>query len=253
MLDMLPNLLVYVLGLIAGSLIGVCVFRLPRGLPLALDTSRCDHCAAPLPWRRKLPLLGYLLQAGKTRCCGRPIPVRYSILEISAGVLLLLLYLRHPHAEDFLPRMVFLALLLAGMLIDIEHRLIPDKITLTGIVAGLSFSALMRGAHWQEALWGMLASGGLLYAAGWAGEAVFKKAHVIGGGDVKFAAMIGAFLGWQQGLFTILLAAAAGILFALGQSLGRGRLSREICFGPFLALGAMVNLFAGEAFSKWFL
>ncbi|MDZ7300444.1 MAG: A24 family peptidase [candidate division KSB1 bacterium] len=251
---MLSVCLLFTLGLLLGSFIGVCVHRLPRGKPVVFDVSRCDHCRARLAWRHKLPLLGFLLLHGISHCCGRPIPRQYPLVEAASGVLLLLLYWHGREAAVFLQAVLFVALLLTGMLIDLEHRLIPNKITLPGIGAGLALALLGRQVAWWDALAGIFLCGGLLYGAGFLVENIFKKPNAMGGGDIKFAAMIGAFLGWQQGLSATLLAAGAGALFGLAEMIKRGAQDGpvEIRFGPFLAFGAVVNLLWGARFWQWY-
>jgi leader peptidase (prepilin peptidase)/N-methyltransferase len=256
----LAETLVFALGLVVGSFVGVCAFRLPRGETVLFDVSRCDHCGRSIRWRHKLPIVGFIILRGSSHCCRRPIPRRYPIMEAATGLLFLLLYHQNPAREKFFPAIILVGLLLVGMMTDLEHRLIPDKITLPGMGLGflwphghVPFAGFVP-ADWWAVLLGIALCGGLLYVAGFLAELVMKKTAAMGGGDIKFAAMIGAFLGWQQGLGVILLAAGVGAVSGYLQLLARRDFSsrHEIRFGPFLALGALAHLFWGETIVTWY-
>ncbi len=253
MAELVVQALVLVLGFVVGSFVGVCAYRLPRGQTVLFDVSRCDHCATPLCWLHKLPIIGFAILRGRSHCCRRPIPWRYPILEVTTGLLFLVCYHHHQAREKFFPAIVLVGLLLAGMMTDVEHRLIPDKITLTGTSLGFLFAGFVPADLWK-AVFGTVLCGGLLYVAGVMAELALKKAEAMGGGDIKFAAMIGAFLGWQQGLGAILFAAGLATVYGCLQLLVRRDFSsrHEIRFGPFLALGAMVHLFWGEEIVTWY-
>jgi len=253
MITVLNGIAVLSLGLVAGSFVALCAYRIPRALPVVLDVSRCDYCQSPLKWKYKLPLVSFLMLRGRSQCCGQPIPWRYPLVEAGAGILFLFLYYHSGENDSVITGMVFLALVLAGMLTDMERRLIPDKITITGMALGVLLAVLVADRDWWSAVLGLLICGGFLYLAGLLGSRLSGKSNAMGGGDVKFAAMIGAFLGWPLGLGAIILAATAGS----GYGLIRARLrhheqAREICFGPFLALGAVVALFWGESLLTWY-
>ncbi|MFQ5709336.1 MAG: prepilin peptidase, partial [bacterium] len=242
------SLVVFALGLLEGSFVGLCAYRIPRGESVVLGRSHCDHCRSPLRWLYKLPLASYLMLGGHTRCCGQTISLRYPILEMATGMSFVLIYWQVPASADFLPIAVLLGLLAAGMLIDLDYKIIPDKVSLTGMALGLLLVRYSSQVGLEGALLGILVCGGFLYMSAWLTEAVFRKSNSLGGGDIKFAAMIGAFLGWQQGLVAIMLASFAGTAFGLFQMIANRDLQgrREIRFGPFLALGAVVSLIWGN-------
>lgn len=161
------------------------------------------------------------------------------------GVLFVLVYWHDPRLTSIVMTVIFVGLLSVGLLIDLDHKIIPDKITLVGIVSGLVLASFSPRLGVVQALLGVLLCGGVLYASGWLTETICHRHQVMGGGDIKFAGMIGAFLGWQQGIMAIVAASFVGTLFGLFQVARYSGLpeSREVRFGPFLALGAVTALF----------
>lgn len=245
----------FIAGMLAGSFAGLCIYRIPRGESVVSGPSRCDHCQSPLGWRHKLPLIGFLARGGRSRCCGKKIPLRYPGLEISLGMMALLFYRVLPDLSGAITALVLTGFLAAGMFIDLDRRLIPDKVTLTGIAAALLLAILIPQNSVQEALLGTMICGGFLLAGGLFGEFLFGKQSPMGGGDIKFAAMIGAFVGWELGLAAILIASIAGFLAGSIRIAFSSDpdVSREICFGPFLGLGGLVILFWGNSILNWYL
>lgn len=252
---MLAELIVFTLGLVAGSFFGLCAHRIPYGKPILLDVSRCDYCGVPLSWLHKLPLLGYVFLRGRTSCCRRLIPYRYAVLEVTTGIFFVLMHQRTMEVEKSISAIIFIGLLIVGALIDFEHRIIPDKVTLIGIAAGVLLAVWTPGHSRWAALFGIVICGGFLYLGGVLGALLLSRADAMGGGDMKFAAMIGAFLGWQQGLAAIILAACGGVVYGLSVAVAHHglRFPKEIRFGPFLALGGLANYFWGESIVKWYL
>ncbi|MFQ5637212.1 MAG: prepilin peptidase [bacterium] len=250
----LTDFIVFFLGLTFGSFLGLCAHRIPRGVSVIFGQSKCDQCGAPLSWIHKLPLLGYVLLRGRSRCCSRHISPRYPILEVTLGILFVLFFHRTPAGLMLVSTIFFVGLLFLGTLFDLDHKIIPDKITLSGILVGLLFGGFFPQLRLQEAVLGILLCGGFLYFGGRLGEILFNQSDAMGGGDIKFAAMIGAFLGWQLGLTAIFLAAFAGSAFGLLRIVASGysSTSREIPFGPFLAFGALLNLLWGDKMLTWY-
>lgn len=251
MAKLLPDLIAFFLGLTAGSFVCLCAYRIPRAESVVFGPSHCDHCGVPLRLLDKLPLLGYLTKQGRSRCCSHRISSRYPILESVTGIVFVLIYRQFAVGPVLLVMVTFSGWLLLGMLIDLDRRIIPDKITLTGIGMALLIAGFLPHLRLREALLGVVVCGGFLYLGGRLGESIFNTPQAMGGGDIKFAAMIGAFLGWQQGLTAVILAALAGTGFGLVRIMVR-RQSRELPFGPFLALGAVVNLLWGNEIIAWY-
>ncbi|QJA05855.1 prepilin peptidase [Thermosulfurimonas marina] len=234
----------FLLGLALGSFLNVVIYRLPRGLSLATPGSFCPHCGHRLRWYENLPLLSYLLQKGRCRSCGGIISWRYPLVELTSGLLILFTFERFgwPAGAIFY---LFSLLLLAATFIDLEHRIIPDEITLGGLLLGLALSPWNPLVTPFRALVGALCGAGAFYLLG-EFYAWLRGREGLGGGDHKLLALIGAFLGPWRLFPVVFLAAASGLGAALFLFLlGRRRLSggSALPFGPFLALGALATLF----------
>ena len=259
------------LGACIGSFLNVVIWRLQQEDPARRSLggrSHCPHCGALIRWFDNIPVLSWLLLRAKARCCGKPIAVRYPLVEALTAGLFLLLALRPPfgpavvgevwHVDAlaaFALHATFLSLLVALSFIDYDTKLLPDVLTKPGIGIGL-FGGLWPGVaglisedpstspalrSLLASVFGMLAGGGVTWAIRAVGSKAFGR-EAMGFGDVKLMAMIGAFLGWQAALLTLFLGCVFGaILGGGGALLGR---STVIPFGPYLALGAVVAMFA---------
>jgi len=241
------------LGLVVGSFANVCVYRLPRRQSIVSPPSRCPSCGALIRARDNVPVLGWLLLRGRCRSCRAPISPRYPAVEAANGLLwLALAVLRGPRAQTFVAMALVTALLVLS-LIDLDHQLLPDAITLPGIVAGLAASFLPGSP--VRPLAALLAAAG-----GWLAFAAVAKAYQrlrgiegLGQGDWKMAAMLGAFLGWRQMLLTVLLASVAGTLVGLGAVALRGRDMRyALPLGTFLGAAGVATVFFGDAMLAWY-
>lgn len=248
--------LIFLVGVALSSFLNVVITRLPQGEQVWAGRSRCPFCRAPLPWRDNLPLLSYLWLKGRCRFCGTAIPWRYPLVELGGGLLALALWHRFPASVLLLAYGPFCAALLALSVIDLEHRLLPDAITLPAIGLGLALAALLPHLTLLNSAGGALLGGLLFFAVGWVYEKLTGKPG-LGGGDVKLMAFIGAFLGIQALPWVIFIGAALGTLAGVAGALGRDRWRRgqwrtfPIPFGPFLAAGALVYLFVGPGFLQF--
>jgi len=240
-----PLLAVFVLGCCIGSFLNVCIHRLPLEQSIVSPGSHCPVCSEPIHFYDNLPLLSYLLLGGRCRRCRTAIPWRYPLVELLAGLLALALWTRFGWAAATGIYFLFSAALLVVTFIDLDHQIIPDRITLPGIpLFGLA-ALLFLDRAWQEVLLGILAGGGSLWGVAWVYSRITGK-EGMGGGDIKLLAMIGALLGWQGVLFTIFSASALGTVVGLVLMLhARGNMKMAIPFGPFLAVGALTYLFFG--------
>jgi leader peptidase (prepilin peptidase)/N-methyltransferase len=242
---------VFLFGLIIGSFINVCIWRLPREESVVFPASHCPACNKPIRPYDNIPVFSYLLLRGRCRACKAAISWRYPLVELLHGVLAVYVVHRFGLAADTALWALFLTALMAIVFIDIDHQIIPDVITLPGMVIGLVASSTILDTGWANAIVGLLLGGGLFYAIAILSERILKR-EGMGGGDIKLIAMIGAFLGWRPMLLTLFLAALAGSLIGL-ILIWRGRdRSEPIPFGPFLSFGAMVALFWGEAIFEWY-
>ena len=244
------SLLAGLVGLALGSFLNVVITRLPQGESVLAGRSRCPNCRRPLLWYDNIPLLSYVWLRGRCRSCGAAIPWRYPVVELAGGLMALALWHAFPDRLLLLSYGPFCLALLALTAIDLEHRLLPDAITLPGVILGLLLSLLLPQLSFWEAATGALGGAALFYGVAW----LYQKwagRRGLGGGDVKLLAMIGAFLGVAALPLVILVSAGLGLLtgfiLVLGQAPGpRGRWrTTSLPYGPFLAAGAWCYLFWG--------
>ena len=232
-------------GLVLGSFINVLIYRLPRGMSVARPRSHCPACGRPVRWYDNVPLLSYLVLRGRCRSCGAPISPRYPLVEAASGGLVVLAVVRFGPSATGVAAAVFLLLLLPLALIDLEHHILPDVLTLPGIAVGIAGGVLGALVPLWDSVGGAVLGAALPYLVIVAYR-VLRGVEGMGLGDVKLLAMIGAFLGWRGALLTLCLGAAAGASVGLALIVvRRGRLDTELPFGTFLAAAAVVVLFAG--------
>jgi leader peptidase (prepilin peptidase)/N-methyltransferase len=244
-------ILVAVIGLVVGSFLNVCIHRIPRGESLNHPPSRCPHCGTGLRWFDNVPVLGYLWLRGRCRSCRAPISIRYPIVEIVTMGLFLIHYAMFGLTALLAVRLLFACAMVVLFAIDLEHHLLPNVITLPGIVTGLLFSIWLPPGI-RDALIGSVIGGGVLWLIG---EAYFRYSgeEGMGGGDVKMLAMIGAFLGWKLVILTLVLSSVAGSLIGVALiATRRGGLKYELPYGTFLALAALAASLVGERIVAWY-
>jgi len=234
-------------GLIVGSFLNVVVARLPERRSLWTPRSACPECGAAIAWHDNIPILSFVALRGRCRACGIGIAWRYPLIEALTAGLFVLAYATFGLTSALAPALLMLAALVAITFIDLERQMIPDMITLPGIVTGL-FANLATGAvPWLDAVIGALVAGGLFFAI------ILASGGGMGGGDMKLGAMLGAFLGWQLTLVALFLAVVVGGGVALG-ALTAGRKGRKdpLPFGPFLAVGGAAALLWGRRLLTWY-
>ncbi len=243
----------FVLGAIVGSFLNVCIYRIPARISLVFPGSCCPVCKAEVLWYQNVPLLSWLLLGGKCAACRGPISFRYPLVELLTGLLFSLGFWRFGMATATPVYWTFLSALVVITFIDLDHQIIPDVISLPGIVLGFLFSFAIPWLSWADSLLGILLGGGSL----WAVSACYKlltRAEGMGMGDVKLLAMLGAFLGWKAILPVIFMSSLLGTLVGVPVMLAKGAGGKyAIPFGPFLALGGVVYLFWGPLLIRWYL
>ncbi|WP_310600663.1 prepilin peptidase [Desulfobulbus sp.] len=236
-----------VLGAVVGSFLNVVILRLPKeGESIVFPASHCPRCLHPLAWYENIPLLSFLVLRGRCRSCKTAISWQYPLVELAMAVLSVLVAHRFGLGVESLLYFLFCAALLVIIFIDIHHQIIPDQISLSGIVIGFIGSFFVHTVTWQQSGLGILLGGGLLYAIAYGYYALTGR-DGLGGGDIKLLAMIGAFLGWQSLLFVVFASSLAGSVVGVAAMFKqkKGGLTR-IPFGPFLALAALSYLFLQE-------
>lgn len=244
---------VFFVGACVGSFLNVVIYRLPEGLSLVHPGSRCPHCETPVRFYDNIPVLSWLILRGRCRACKAPIAVRYPLVELFTGLLAWFTFLKFGPTWACLVNFLFIATLLAISFIDLDHRIIPNEISLPGIPLFFLAGLILPVPTLKDALIGVLVGGGSLLAVSW-GYYLLRKKEGMGGGDVKLLAMMGGFIGWQGVLFTIFAASATGTLIGFGTMLKtRKGMQLAIPFGPFLALGAVLYIFFGEQVIRWYL
>lgn len=239
------------LGLVVGSFLNVCIHRLPRRMSLATPPSRCASCNTPVGWRDNVPVISYLLLSGRCRHCRAGISVVYPIVElVTAGLFLVHVSVLGLTALAAI-RIVFACAMLVLFFIDLEHQILPNVITLPGVLAGLAAS-LVAPPGFLQSLLGALVGGGVL----WAIAEIYVRVRGIEGmgmGDVKMLGMIGAFLGAPLMALTLILASFAGALTGVALMMaGRGDLQRRLPFGTFLAAAAVFASLCGQPIVDWY-
>ncbi len=247
------------LGLSVGSFLNVCIVRIPQGNSIVSPRSRCPKCDRQLGWYENIPLLSFVCLRGRCRGCHQTIGWRYPLVELGTALLALLLWFR---LGEVLPWSLwfgaFIAPLIVITFIDLEHQIIPDVISISGIAVGLVTRAIlappgMMGPALVDGGVGVLVGGGFLFAIAFLYEKL-RGQEGLGGGDIKLAGMIGAFLGWQAILVVLMLSAMLGSIVGLIViGIMRKGLRFAIPYGPFLAGGAIFYLFWGRELLEWYM
>jgi len=240
-------------GLIVGSYLNVLIHRLPREISTVLPPSACPACGTPIRWHDNLPVVSWLLLRGRCRACSAPISLRYPLVELATGLAFAGATARSGFTPAALASAVLAALLIALAWIDVDHLLLPDKLTLPGLVLGLASQFLIPHGSLARGLIGALGGAGFLLVVAGLWE-LLRGIEGMGLGDVKMLAMIGAFLGLGGVVVTLVIATLSGSLVGLGLVASRrGTLSERLPFGVFLAVGGLVAIFAGPALVAFYL
>ena len=261
-----------VLGAVLGSFLNVCAHRIPFGQSIVSPRSFCPQCKTPVPWVRNLPIVTWLIQGGRAKCCSFTIPMRYWLVESFCAILFGFLFYRYSQVPDvglLIGGCVFAWLMLAVVVIDMETMLIPDRFSMGGAVAGVLLSFAFPSLHQfhsasefmnrigsgVDSVIGLLIGSASLYWIGILAEKALKK-EALGEGDVKLMGCIGAFCGWQGSIFVIFGGATLGAVILLplmlvgrflpkkDESKDSLKWGQEVPFGPYLALAALLYLLA---------
>lgn len=240
------NLGTFVFGSLIGSFLNVCIVRLPRDESVNHPRSHCRSCQKTLPFYDLIPIVSYLWRRGKCRFCNASFSIDYLIVELLAGCLSVVTFNTFGFRAMGLAYFSFVASLIAITFIDIHHRIIPDVISMGGTVLGFLLSFYFLTITPLQSFLGILSGGGILFLLAYF---YFKstKREGLGGGDIKLAAMIGAFLGYQGVFLTLFIGSMLGAVWGLIMMIiKKQNLQYALPFGPFLALGALIVLFYGD-------
>lgn len=235
------NLVVLIIGLLVGSFLNVCIYRIPRGENVVFPPSHCPSCSARLKTKDLIPLLSWLFLKGKCRYCGQRISPRYLIIESIHGLGWLAIAMGFGVSPHALAGMMLFSMTLVISAIDMEHGIIPDELSALLLITGVAYHFLSHEIGFLNRLIGMAVGFGLLFLL-----AVISKGGM-GGGDIKLCAGIGFWLGFPGFLYALLAASVIGSLVSIGlMVLKRKGLKETIPFGPFLMLGFLLIYFFQE-------
>jgi|APTNR8051073442_1049403.scaffolds.fasta_scaffold00006_256 leader peptidase (prepilin peptidase)/N-methyltransferase len=257
------TLLVFLFGACIGSFLNVCIYRIPREESVVHPRSHCPACHQLIAWYDNLPVLSYIGLKGKCRHCGGRISPRYALVELLTAVLFLAVWNEYGWDARTPVFLVMVSGLLLGTFVDLEHYIIPDRVSLGGMVTGLLFSGLVPALHQESAVVpalvssviGLVAGAGSLYLVGELGHLMLKK-EAMGLGDVKLLGGIGAYVGWAGVIFTVLVSSLLGSIIGLTLiACGKREWQGRIPYGPFLATGAVIWILGGRgwwaAYVNW--
>ncbi len=240
----------FLFGAAVGSFLNVIIFRMPRGFSIIQPNSFCPNCKKAIKWYENIPILSYILLKGRCSSCQKPISVHYPFVELLTGVLFLYLFITYDITLEAFFYMVFFCALIVISAIDFSYQIIPDIISIPGILLGLIFQLIRH--NFVLGLIGMAFGGGLILLIRTAGGWVYKK-EIMGLGDVYLTAMIGAFVGWPYIIVSIFMAAFVGSIFGVVYITSTHQ-SREspIPFGPFLSIGGAIVVILHSAVIRLF-
>jgi leader peptidase (prepilin peptidase)/N-methyltransferase len=264
---------VLLLGLIVGSFLNVCIVRLPREQSIVSPRSQCPRCRTLIRWYDNIPLISFIALGGKCRSCGLPISWRYPLVELLNGLLYLWAYAAFGLTGETGMAMALCSALLVITFIDLDHQIIPDVITIPGMIIGLLAAPLFMSAleppmafslgrllpsagtyltGFVNSLVGLVLGAAPLFIIGWLWEK-FRKVEAMGGGDVKYMGMVGSFLGWKGAFLTIMLGALTGSIVGMTLiALKKHQADKVIPFGPYLAFGTLLTMFYGADIIGWY-
>jgi leader peptidase (prepilin peptidase)/N-methyltransferase len=239
-------------GLALGSFLNVCIYRIPIKKSIINPPSLCPKCGKKIRIYDNIPIVSYLFLRGRCRHCRESISWEYPLVEGITGLLSLALFIRYGLNFQFLISLFFAAALVAISFIDLHYRIIPDVLSIPGILAGLAYSLLSGHISWLDSIIGSIAGGGCLFLVALAYQRLTGK-EGMGGGDIKLLAMIGAWMGWRPLAFIVLISSLTGAIVGSIFILMAGKGHRfKIPFGPFLSLGALIYLFFGLRLEDWY-
>lgn len=247
MLNLPIVFIIFLFGLCIGSFLNVCIYRLPASKSI-VDPSRsvCPSCNQQIRYYDNIPIFSYLWLKGRCRHCSTRIPIRYAVVELMTGGVAVAVLLGFGLTLEGLIYFVFISALIVITFIDIDHKIIPDVITLPGILIGLAASFVLPTVDFKDAIVGLLVGGGSLWLVAWVYYVLTRK-DGMGGGDIKLLAMMGTIIGLKGVIFTIFMSSAVGTLVGITLMIIKGKnMKFAVPFGPFLSIGAITYIFFGN-------
>ncbi len=244
---------VTVLGLCVGSFLNVCIYRFPLSQSIIFPSSFCPECKSNIKWFQNIPVISYIFLWGRCSNCKAKISIQYPFVELLTAFLFLLNYIFFALSFKFLISIIFLSMLIIVVFVDFKHLIIPDEVTIGGVVVGFLLSFLNSDVTWVESIGGIILGGGILLLIIKLFYLLTKK-EGMGGGDVKLLAMIGAFLGYKSIFFVVFVSSLLGVLIGVPLLFfKKGESGGVIPFGPFLSFAAIIYFYSGEKIINWYL
>ena len=249
----LVSVYLFIFGACIGSFLNVCIYRLPEEKSIISPPSHCPVCKNRLKWFHNIPLISYIFLRGKCAYCGARISIRYFVVEFLSGIFLVINHSIFGFSFDFFFYSTFILLILIVIFADLKYMIIPDEVSIGGIIIGFIMSFFSNSITWKQSLIGILAGGGILYLVIILYYLATKK-EGMGGGDVKLLAMIGAFLGFKAVLFSIFIGSLLGTIIGVPVMLiNKKDKNFAIPFGPFLSIAAILYLYMGDKLIHYYL
>ncbi len=254
-------IIVFIFGLITGSFLNVCIYRIPRNISIIWPASRCPSCNVPIKFYDNIPIISYVFLGGKCRYCKNSISFRYPMIEFLNGLFYVITINRFGIEWHSIFYFVLCSSLIVITFIDFDFQIIPDRITLPGIIIGLIAGSLFlpdpfsrfSNLGWKSSIIGSFTGFALYSLIAFTGSKIFKK-EAMGGGDIKMMAMVGAVIGWKGIILTTFLGSLSGSIAGIFSMIIRGREKGSIIpFGPFLAFGSIISLCYGQEILLWYL
>ena len=252
-IEIISIVILGLLGLIVGSFSNVCIYRIPRNESIIYPASHCPKCLKTIKPIDNIPLLSYILLKGRCRHCKSKISIQYPMVEFLTGLTYLIIYLIYGLSFQTLIYIILSSALIIIAFIDLNQQIIPDVISLPGIVIGFILSFFVSYISFVDSILGIVVGGEIILIIGMGGSAIYKK-EAMGGGDVKLAAMIGAFLGWRYIIISLFLGFFLGALIGIILIVTKIKKREDVIpFGPFIILGSFITLLWGKKIISWYL
>ncbi|MBA2485784.1 MAG: prepilin peptidase [Nitrospira sp.] len=249
---MTAHLIVLVFGAVIGSFLNVCIYRLPREESVAWPGSHCPSCRQTIAFYDNLPMVSYVILQGRCRACRAAISIQYPLVEAANAIGYVVVFWMFGITAVACVYAALVSALIVVSGTDLSHTIIPDAVTLPGIVVGLLCAAFILPIGIVDSVLGVLVAGGILWFLAWISPYVFGK-EGMGGGDIKLMAMVGAFIGWQPALLAIMIGSLLGSVVGGGLIASRVmRREQYIPFGPFLAVGSFIALLFHQPLFEWY-
>lgn len=251
MQQLIGSVIIFLYGLLIGSFLNVCIYRIPLGKTIVKGRSYCPHCDALIPWYLNIPLISFLFLKGRCQKCKAPISLRYPAVELLTGILFLIVWFTYGFNWESLFVLILFSILVIISFIDIDLQIIPDRFIVILFVLGFIhafYQTAYFNAHWYVWIIGLFSASLILFILG------LIIPDSIGGGDIKLMAAVGLFTGPKLILIALFISALYALIlsvFLLAKK--KGSMKTAIPFGPFLSLGIITSVIFGERILNWYL